>query len=215
MRGPVVAGVDEAGRGPLAGPVVAAAVVLDPRRVVHGLADSKVLSAAAREKLSIAIRARARSFAIARASVEEIDRLNILRASLLAMKRAVEALSLSPARVLVDGNRIPDLVGCEVRSVVGGDACIAEISAASILAKVDRDREMAALGRRYPQYGFASNKGYPTRAHREALAHHGPCPVHRRTFEPVRSLVQAAPPQTGGRRGRPPSLLDLPPGLES
>ena len=182
---PVVAGVDEAGRGPLAGPVVAAAVVLDPRRPVRGLADSKSLPAAARERLWAEIRTRARAFAVASASVAEIDRLNILNASLLAMQRAVEALVLSPDLVLVDGNRAPAL-DCEVCCIVRGDARVPEISAASILAKVERDREMAALDRRYPRYGFASNKGYPTRAHRQALARHGPCPVHRHSFAPVR-----------------------------
>ena len=186
----LVAGVDEAGRGPLAGPVVAAAVVLDPRRPVRGLADSKVLSAAARERLSAVIRARARMFAIASASVDEIDQLNILNATLLAMQRAVAALALYPGRALVDGNRAPAL-DCEVCCVVGGDARVPEISAASILAKVERDREMVALDRRYPLYGFASNKGYPTRAHRHALARHGPCPAHRYSFGPVRRLVEA------------------------
>ena len=186
-RAPVVAGVDEAGRGPLAGPVVAAAVVLDPRRPVRGLADSKSLSAATREGLSAEIRTRARAFAVASASVVEIDRLNILNASLLAMQRAVEALVLSPDRVLVDGNRAPAL-DCEVICIVRGDARVPEISAASILAKVERDQEMAALDRRYPRYGSASNKGYPTRAHRQALARHGPCPAHRHSFAPVRRL---------------------------
>ena len=185
---PVVAGVDEAGRGPLAGLVVAAAVVLDPRRPVRGLADSKSLSAATREWLWAEIRARARACAVASASVAEIDRLNILNASLLAMQRAVEALVPPPDRALVDGNRAPAL-DCEVCCIVRGDARVPEISAASILAKVERDREMAALDRRYPRYGFASNKGYPTRAHRQALARHGPCPAHRRSFAPVRRLV--------------------------
>ncbi len=210
-RGGGVAGVDEAGRGPLAGPVVAAAVVLDPGRPVHGLADSKVLSARARERLSIAIRERARGFAVASASVEEIETLDILRATLLAMQRAVEALVPSPDRVLVDGNQVPDL-DCEVRGIVSGDACVAEISAASILAKVARDREMTNLDRHYPEYGFASNKGYPTRAHRLALARHGPCPAHRRTFGPVRRLVQADPRYRVPRReGRGPGLPEPPP----
>ena len=188
----VLAGVDEAGRGPLAGPVVAAAVVLHPRRPVDGLADSKLLTPRARARLDIAIRARARSLAVASASVEEIEELNILRASLLAMRRAVKALSPPPTRVLVDGNRVPDL-DCEVRSIVSGDALVPEISAASIIAKVARDREMLLLDRQYPEYGFASHKGYPTRAHRRALERHGPCPAHRRTFAPVRRLMDAIP----------------------
>ena len=209
-RESVVAGVDEAGRGPLAGPVVAAAVVLDPRRPVPGLADSKILSARTREKLSVAIRARAMSFAVASASVEEIEALNILQASLLAMKRAVEALALPPARVLVDGNRVPDL-DCEAQSIVSGDACVPEISAASILAKVARDREMILLDRRYPEYGFASHKGYPTRAHRLALAQHGPCPAHRRTFGPVRRVVHLVEPAPADRRGKRTAGLSEPP----
>ena len=189
MRPVVIAGVDEAGRGPLAGPVVAAAVVLHPRRPVHGLADSKRLTARARARLDTIIRARAWSLAVASASVEEIEQFNILRASLLAMRRAVKALSPAPTRVLVDGNRVPDL-DCEVRSIVSGDALVPEISAASIIAKVARDREMVCLDRRYPEYGFASHKGYPTRAHRLALERHGPCPAHRRSFGPVRRLMQ-------------------------
>ena len=198
----IVAGTDEAGRGPLAGPVVAAAVILDPRRPVHGLADSKVLTPRARERLASAIRARARAFASASASVEEIDELNILRASLLAMRRAVEALGLRPTLVLVDGNRLPDL-DCEARCIVSGDSIIPEISAASIIAKVERDREMKTLDRRYPEYGFASNKGYPTRAHRLALERHGPCPEHRRTFGPVRRVAGLFPRETGNRERDP------------
>ena len=190
--GAIVAGVDEAGRGPLAGPVVAAAVILDPARPVHGLADSKVLTPRARERLAGAIRMRARAFAFAFASVAEIDEANILRASLLAMKRAVEALELRPDRILVDGNRVPD-VDCEARCIVSGDACVAEISAASVIAKVERDREMRLLDRRYPEYGFAANKGYPTRAHRLALERHGPCPEHRRSFGPVRRVAGFSP----------------------
>ena len=192
MRPVVLAGVDEAGRGPLAGPVVAAAVVLHPRRPVDGLADSKLLTPRARDRLDAAIRKRARTLAVASATVEEIERLDILRASLLAMRRAVEALSPSPTRVLVDGNRVPDL-DCEVRSIVSGDALVPEISAASIIAKVARDREMVRLDRQYPEYGFASHKGYPTSAHRLALERYGPCPAHRRTFAPVRRLLDLIP----------------------
>ena len=197
----LVAGVDEAGRGPLAGPVVAAAVVLDPRRPVPGLADSKALTPRTRERLAFAIRRRAMHFALASASVEEIDAMNILQASLLAMRRAVEALATFPDRVLVDGNRAPAL-DCEVRCIVAGDACVPEISAASILAKVERDRRMRVLDRRWPEYGFASHKGYPTRAHRAALARHGPCPVHRRSFAPVRRALHRlslAPGDDGAR----------------
>ena len=186
--GAIVAGVDEAGRGPLAGPVVAAAVILDTRRPVHGLADSKVLTARAREHLADVIRLRARGFAVASASVAEIDEMNILRASLLAMERAVKALPLRPTLVLVDGNQVPRL-DCEARCIVSGDSCVPEISAASIIAKVERDREMTVLDRRHPEYGFASNKGYPTRTHRLALERHGPCPEHRSTFAPVRRAV--------------------------
>ena len=184
----IVAGVDEAGRGPLAGPVVAAAVILDSRRPVHGLADSKVLSARARERLAKIIRSRARGFAVACSSVAEIDELNILQASLLAMKRAVEALPLRPTLVLVDGNQAPRL-DCEVRCIVSGDSIVPEISAASIIAKVERDRTMTLLDRRHPEYGFASNKGYPTLKHRRALERHGPCPEHRSTFAPVRRAI--------------------------
>ena len=187
--GAIVAGVDEAGRGPLAGPVVAAAVILDSRRPVRGLADSKVLTARARERLAVVIRSRARGFAVASASVAEIDEQNILRASLLAMKRAVEALRPPPTLVLVDGNQVPRL-GCEVRCIVSGDSRVPEISAASIIAKVERDRVMRVLDRRHPEYGFAANKGYPTRAHRLALERHGPCPEHRSSFAPVRRAVE-------------------------
>ena len=199
MDGTLVAGVDEAGRGPLAGPVTAAAVVLDPRRPVPGLADSKVLSPPVRERLAKAIRARARGFAVASASVREIETLNILQATLLAMKRAVEALPVPPSRVLVDGNQVPDL-DCEVRGIVAGDATVPEIAAASILAKVERDREMRALDRRYPEYGFAGHKGYPTRAHRQALLRHGPCPAHRRNFAPVRRAMDGDQAEPGAGR---------------
>ena len=182
----LIAGVDEAGRGPLAGPVIAAAVVLG--NVIEGLADSKKLSAATLERLSLEIKARAQAWAIGRAEVWEIDQMNILRASLLAMQRAVAALAIQPHEVLVDGNQLPAL-DCYVRAVVGGDASVPEISAASIIAKVTRDREMGKLDLHYPGYGLAVHKGYPTRAHVAALEQLGPSPVHRRSFAPVRRLL--------------------------
>ncbi|MEW5249719.1 ribonuclease HII [Microbulbifer discodermiae] len=186
--GTLLAGVDEVGRGPLAGDVVAAAVVLDPDRPIEGLADSKKLSEKKREQLFELIGERALSFAVARASVAEIDRLNILHASLLAMRRAVEQLDTQPEYVLVDGNRKPDWsYPCE--TVVKGDSRVAAIAAASILAKVTRDREMITLDDQYPGYGLAGHKGYPTRAHREALKRLGPSPIHRRSFAPVRQLL--------------------------
>lgn len=183
----IVAGVDEAGRGPLAGPVAAAAVILDAAQAIFGLADSKQLSATVRESLAIEIRSRSRAWSVAFASVEEIDRLNILHASLLAMQRAVEGLALPPSLVLVDGNRAPALL-CEARAIVRGDATEPAISAASILAKVARDALMRDLDRTYPIYDFARHKGYPTPAHFAALAAHGPCPVHRMSFAPVRAV---------------------------
>ena len=182
----LVAGVDEAGRGPLAGPVVAAAVILDERAPVRGLADSKVLSPRRRELLFDQIRARALCCSIASASVEEIDRLNILQATLLAMRRAVAGLRLLPQRVVVDGNRVP-LLPMTVAAIVKGDTKVAAISAASILAKVQRDRWCAELHAEYPDYGFATHKGYPTAAHLAALQRHGPCAAHRRSFAPVRA----------------------------
>lgn len=193
MQAPLVCGVDEAGRGPLAGPVYAAAVILDPRQPVAGLADSKQLSARQRELLSVAIRSRALAWAIAAASVEEIDTLNILRASLLAMRRAVEALSVRPDEALVDGNQAPTLaIAC--RTVVGGDRLHPSISAASILAKTARDAELIALDASYPQYGFARHKGYGTPQHLLALRVHGPCAIHRRTFGPVAQYILAPAP---------------------
>ena len=182
------AGVDEAGRGPLAGPVVAAAVILDPARPIPGLGDSKLLSPQRREALDAEIRARAAGWAIARVDVDVIDAINILEATMQAMREAVAGLDPAPERVLVDGNRCPDL-SCPVRAIVGGDASVAAIGAASILAKVARDREMVEMDHRYPGYGFARHKGYGTRAHREALFRLGPSPIHRRSFAPVRSAL--------------------------
>ena len=182
--GGLVAGVDEAGRGPLAGPVVAAAVILDDQQPIAGLADSKTLTAARRERLFDEIRAKALCCSIAEASVEEIDRLNILQATLLAMRRAVQGLRLKPTLALVDGNRLPRL-DVPAEAIVKGDARVAAISAASILAKVTRDRWCAELHAQYPQYGFAGHKGYPTAAHVAALRSLGPSPVHRRSFAPV------------------------------
>ncbi len=186
LSGPgLLAGVDEAGRGPLAGPGVAAAVVLDDRAPISGLNDSKKLSARTRERLFDEILAKALCCRIATASVEEIDSLNILQATLLAMRRAVEGLRLRPHVVLIDGNRCPEL-HVPVRAIVKGDARVQCIAAASILAKVHRDRLCAELHERHPEYGFAGHKGYPTPAHLAALREHGPCPEHRRSFAPVR-----------------------------
>ena len=182
---PGVAGVDEAGRGPLAGPVTAAAVMLDPARPIAGLADSKRLTAARREALEPEIQARALAWAVASASPEEIDALNILQASLLAMRRAVAALGRVPDLTLVDGNRCPTLA-CPVQAIVGGDGKVAAIAAASILAKVARDREMVRLAVLYPGYGLAIHKGYPTAEHLAALRALGPSAIHRRSFRPVR-----------------------------
>ena len=180
----LIAGVDEVGRGPLAGPVVAAAVILDPARPIVGLADSKKLSASQRERLAGEIRARSLAWALGRAEVAEIDRLNILQASLLAMQRAVAALPMAPTEVWVDGNRCPQL-SCRCKAIIKGDATVPVISAASILAKVTRDAELIELDRLYPHYAFARHKGYPTAMHLEALRRHGPCPEHRRSFAPV------------------------------
>ncbi|ADU99238.1 ribonuclease HII [Alicycliphilus denitrificans] len=182
--GGLVAGVDEAGRGPLAGPVVAAAVILDDQQPIVGLADSKALTAARRERLFDEIRAKALCCSVAEASVEEIDRLNILQATLLAMRRAVQGLRLKPTLALVDGNRLPRL-DMPAEAIVKGDARVAAISAASILAKVTRDRWCAELHAQYPQYGFAGHKGYGTAEHLAALQAHGACPQHRRSFAPV------------------------------
>ncbi|MGP1425054.1 MAG: ribonuclease HII [Ottowia sp.] len=185
----LAAGVDEAGRGPLAGPVVAAAVILDPRQGIAGLADSKKLTARRREQLFDQIQDKALCCAIGQASVEEIDRLNILQATLLAMQRAVAGLRLVPARVLVDGNRLPRLPML-AEAIIGGDAKVPAISAASILAKVHRDRWCEQIDAEYPQYGFAAHKGYGTAAHLAALRQHGPTPWHRRSFAPVAQALR-------------------------
>jgi len=184
----LVAGVDEAGRGPLAGPVVAAAVILDDLQPIAGLADSKTLTAARRARLFDEIRAKALCCSMGEASVAEIDRLNILQATLLAMQRAVQGLRLKPVRVLVDGNRLPRL-DIPADAIVKGDARVAAIAAASILAKVTRDRWCMQLHAQYPQYGFGAHKGYGTRAHLTALQEHGACPQHRRSFAPVARVL--------------------------
>ena len=184
----LVAGVDEAGRGPLAGPVVAAAVILDDQQPIAGLADSKALTATRRERMFDEIRAKALCCSIAEASVDEIDRLNILQATLLAMRRAVQGLRLKPVRVLVDGNRLPQL-DMPAEAIVKGDSKVAAISAASILAKVTRDRWCAELHAQYPMYGFAGHKGYGTAEHLAALQAHGACPQHRRSFAPVARVL--------------------------
>lgn len=184
-----MAGVDEAGRGPLAGPVVAAAVILDPRRPIAGLADSKALAPARREALAVEIRAASLAWSMGWADAAEIDSLNILQATFLAMRRALAALGTVPAHVVVDGNQVPPLAGlgldCTIEAVVAGDATVPSISAASILAKCARDAHMIELDARYPGYGFAGHKGYPTAAHVAALHELGPSPVHRRSFAPV------------------------------
>ena len=185
----LIAGVDEAGRGPLAGPVIAAAVILDEAERITGLADSKTLSEPRREQLAQVIRDKALDCSIGRADHLEIDRLNILNASLLAMQRAICGLSIEPARVLVDGNRCPD-IDYPVIAIIKGDRTEACISAASILAKVSRDREMREMDRKYPGYGFARHKGYPTREHVLALSENGPCPIHRRSFAPVQRCLE-------------------------
>jgi len=187
-----VAGIDEAGRGPLAGPVYAAAVILDPGRRIRGLDDSKKLSAAQREALAEKIRERALAWCIASATVEEIDTLNILQATMLAMRRACEGLSVPPDRALIDGNCLPKGLSCVAEPVVGGDATIKAISAASILAKTARDADCLALHAQYPVYGFDQHKGYGTALHLERLGLHGPCPAHRRSFRPVRDLLGPA-----------------------
>ena len=193
MRTYLLAGVDEAGRGPLAGPVVAAVVVLNPRRPIRGLRDSKQLTPERREELALLIRTRALDYAIGRAEVEEIDAINILQATLLAMRRAVQQLKLRPTDIMVDGNMTPHLAdlfeNCRITTQVGGDDLIPAISAASILAKVWRDALMVELDAQYPGFGLAQHRGYCTEAHLEALARLGPTAIHRRSFAPVRSLL--------------------------
>ncbi len=187
----LIAGVDEVGRGPLAGPVVAAAVILDPEKPIEGLLDSKMLNETTRDRLDVEIRERALAFCIAEASVEEIDTINILHASLLAMSRAVAGLAMTPHVALIDGNRCPKL-DCPAQAIVKGDQRVQAISAASIIAKVSRDRMMIELHEQYPEYGFAGHKGYPTARHRQAIIDHGVTHLHRRSFKPVRDALQAA-----------------------
>ena len=184
-----IAGADEAGRGPLVGSVVAAAVILDPNNPIDGLNDSKKLTEKKREKLFVEIQEKALAWCIAEASHTEIDEINILQASLLAMRRAVEGLKLTPEHVRVDGNKIPTGLQMSCEAVVDGDALHAEISAASILAKVTRDRQMVEMDAKYPQYGFAKHKGYPTKAHFEAIAEHGVIDEHRRSYAPVKKAL--------------------------
>ena len=200
LREALVCGVDEAGRGPIAGPVFAAAVILHPSRMIAGVRDSKLLSERRREALAPEIKRSVRAWSIAFASVEEIDRLNILQATMLAMRRAVEALHPAPSLALIDGNRVPRLA-CQARAIVGGDRSHAAISAASILAKTARDAEMRLLHERFPQYGLDRHKGYGTAAHLAALAAHGPAPFHRRSFAPVRKLL--APPRSQNQLAAP------------
>jgi ribonuclease HII len=187
----VVAGVDEAGRGPLAGPVVVAAVILDTKRRIHGLADSKVLCAARREELEALILAKALSHAVVAIEVEIIDRINIYWATMQGMRRALELLHVAPELALIDGNRLPPNLRCEARAIVDGDAKVKAIGAASILAKVHRDRLMCRLDAEHPGYGFASHKGYCTPEHLAALRERGPCSIHRRSFAPVLAATYA------------------------
>lgn len=184
-----IAGVDEAGRGPLVGSVVAAAVILDPDNPIVGLNDSKKLTEKKREKLFIEIQEKALAWSIAEATHAEIDELNILQATFLAMRRAVESLNVQPEKVIVDGNQIPKGISIACEAIVGGDASHAEISAASILAKVTRDRQMQALDLIYPDFGFAKHKGYPTKAHFEVIAAHGVFHEHRRSYAPVKKAL--------------------------
>lgn len=186
----LIAGVDEVGRGPLVGAVVTAAVILDPSNPIEGLADSKKLSEKKRLALAAEIKQKALAWALGRAEAEEIDKLNILQASLLAMTRAVQALRIRPQFVLLDGNKIPNDLDIPAQAVVKGDSLVAEISAASILAKVARDQEMEELDRQYPEYAFAQHKGYPTKLHLENLTALGPLPQHRRSFAPVRKVLE-------------------------
>jgi len=182
-------GVDEVGRGPLAGAVIAAAVILDPNKPIEGLADSKKLSAKKRASLSVIIKTHALSWAIGRAEASEIDDINILQASLLAMSRAAHALDIQPTEALIDGNRCPQNMPCPAVAHIKGDDKFPCISAASIIAKVYRDNEMITLSKQYPHYGFDIHKGYPTKIHMEALSQHGPCEIHRKTFKPVAQVI--------------------------
>ncbi|MFI0400264.1 MAG: ribonuclease HII [Thiolinea sp.] len=184
----LIAGVDEVGRGPLAGAVVAAAVILDPAQPIMGLADSKKLSAKKREALAAEIRLKALAWSLGRAEVEEIDQLNILQATFLAMQRALAGLAIQPEHVLIDGNRCPK-ISYSMEAIIGGDAFVPAISAASILAKVSRDAELVLLDQLYPAYGFAQHKGYPTPSHLNAIRQHGVLPIHRRSFKPIKTLV--------------------------
>lgn len=186
-----LAGVDEVGRGPLAGPVVTAAVILDPQQPIMGLMDSKKLTEKRRLALAKEIKEKALAWSLGRAEVEEIDRINILQATLKAMERAILGLAIKPQHIKIDGNRCPNLPAYSMEAVVKGDSSVPEISAASILAKVARDQEMIALDAEYPEYGFAAHKGYPTKKHRQALLEHGVLAIHRRSFAPVRALSKA------------------------
>ena len=188
IRGLLICGVDEAGRGPLAGPVYAAAVVLNPRKTIRGLDDSKKLGARTRERLAVKIQTEALAFGIASASVEEIDRINILQATLLAMRRAVECLLIVPDEVWVDGTHVPQ-VEYTTRAIIRGDAQVAAISAASILAKSARDRELVRMAKIYPEYAFERHTGYATQVHLAMIRQHGACPAHRRSFAPVRHIL--------------------------
>lgn len=186
----MIAGSDEVGRGPLAGPVVAACVILPERYELPGLTDSKKLTPKKRDQLSEMIQAEAIAWSVAKATVEEIDQINILQASLLAMKRAIEGLAIQPAKVLVDGSFCPD-VAMEVQAIVGGDLTVPVISAASIIAKVTRDNLMIELDQQYPEYGFAAHKGYATKLHLGAIEKYGPTPIHRKSFAPIKNLIEA------------------------
>ena len=187
-----ICGVDEAGRGPLAGPVYAAAVILDPQRPIDGLRDSKVLSASRRDALAVLIRRDAKAWAVAAVLPDEIDRINILQATMLAMQRAVLALSIRPMLAQIDGNRAPQLA-CKVETIVKGDSKVAAISAASILAKTERDAQMLIMHRHFPLYRFDRHKGYPTAEHVQLLRQYGPCAIHRRSFAPVREALDKCP----------------------
>ena len=188
----LIAGVDEAGRGPLAGSVVAAVVILDPRKPIIGLNDSKKLTESRREQLFVEIKDKALAYAIGEASCLEIDQINILQATLLAMQRALAQLTIVPDEILIDGNRCPLCTLAPMRAIIGGDALIPAISAASILAKVTRDHQLLVLDQLYPNYGFAQHKGYPTAAHRAAIAEHGVLPVHRKSYAPVKRFLCSA-----------------------